>query len=121
MGEAKRRRELNLPPRALAPVAPASPYLIRVRPCLMTFAQRCAVSFRVVPDQPAVFMCQAHWKHVPEDLRETLRLAAADDKNKEAWKWAAKTAVLCVLQALVAIDGGSIPEKAAPVSPAEPV
>jgi len=121
VGDAKRRGDLSTRIAqsqargrgALPAFAGSEDRLILVCPCLMSAARRCAVSFRVVADQPAAFMCHYHWRLVPEAARENLRKAAADhkpgSKPSPMWQLAVKTAVLAVMAQLAEIEGGSIP------------
>jgi hypothetical protein len=103
MGDAKRRGSFAdrlAQPRGLT--NPGRAKSIIVRRCLMSNVGECQVSFRVIEDLPAVFMCQKHWPWVPEPIRTELRRAASlvprhTAANQLVWRNAALAAVRAVV------------------------
>lgn len=70
------------------------------RTCLMSSAGKCSTSFNILGDQDR-FMCQAHWRHVPDELRQKLVAEfAAVKAAHEAWQQTQQAAIFSVLEVL---------------------
>lgn len=106
MGEASRRRALGITaPKNIRNTTPkVNPTRVETRRCLMAGAGRCSITFPTLGSENR-FMCQEHWRHVPEELRVKLAEGLQTFTGAyQAWQQTQHTAMFAVLEAIAPKD-----------------